>query len=355
MSAGNSRHTATMRPLRRALVLWRLFAILALAVNAKSEEQNFVKYHPSPNVRVIHKIVYAKYKTGKLRLDLYLPLRSGQRRAGVVVVRGGGWLVGDRKRFAHVASALADRGVVAACIEYRTTNIAAFPGAIQDVKAAVRWMRVNAMQYGIDPDLIGVIGGSSGAYMALFVGLTQGLAEFEGDGGNPGVSSAVQAVVAMAVPADLLALSETNKTAVAKFLHAMPEEDSAKWQLASPINHIRSDGPPVLLLHGENDDSVPTNQSIDFAQCYRRVGNTAELQILAGAPHDFWNYYPWFDDAMNRSAAFFHQLEKRESSSSVGLTPENAVPSTDGHAETFGSWERVNAIPPSRPLHMRQM
>src|SRR5262252_1200110 len=306
MFSGNNNHSPALRPFTRAIVPWFLFAVLGVAVKTQSEEkQNFVKYHSSPNVRVIPKLVYARYTAGKLRLDLYLPRTPGQKRTGVVVVRGGGWLVGDRKRFAHLASALAEHGIVAACIEYRTANIAAFPAAIEDVKAAVRWMRGNAAQYGIDPDLIGVIGGSSGAYMALFVGLTHGIAEFEGDGGNPGISSAVQAVVAMAVPADLLALSETNKQTVGKFLHAMPEEDPVKWQLASPINHIRSGGPPVLLLHGENDDSVPTNQSIDFAQRYRREGNTAELEIIPGAPHDFWNYYPWFNDAMTRSAMFF--------------------------------------------------
>lgn len=275
----DKRHrVSAVRTFIRAVVLWSLFAFISAAVNGQPEEQGFVKYHPSSNVRVISKVAFARYSTGKLHLDLYLPRKDGQKRTGVVVVRGGGWLVGDRKRFAHLSSALADHGIVAACIEYRTADIAAFPAAIEDVKAAVRWMRANAEQYGIDPDSIGVIGGSSGAYMALFVGLTPGVAEFEGDGGNSGISSAVQSVVAMAVPADLFALSETNKQTVAKFLHAMPEEDPTKWQLASPTNHIRRGGPPVLLLHGENDDSVPTNQSVDFAQRYRHEGNTVELR-----------------------------------------------------------------------------
>ena len=114
-------------------------------------EQNFVKYHPSATVRVVSKLVYARYKTRKLFLDLYLPVPLGRSRPGAIVVRGGGWLVGDRKRFAHVASALAQRGVAAACIEYRTANKAAFTAAIQDVKAAVRWMRANAAQYGMTP------------------------------------------------------------------------------------------------------------------------------------------------------------------------------------------------------------
>ena len=285
-------------------------------------EKNFVKYHASPKVRVVSKLPYARYDRRQLLLDLYLPLPLEQNRPGAIVVRGGGWLVGDRKRFAAVASALAERGVAAACIEYRTADEDAFPAAIQDVKAAVRWLRRNALQYGIDPEVVGTIGGSSGAHMALLVGLTQGIAEFEGNGGNADTSSAVQAVVAMAVPADLLTLTDANKLTVGKFLHAMPEQDSEKWRWASPVNHIRRDGPQVLLLHGADDDSVPPSQSIDFAARYRQAGASAEVYILDGAPHAFWNYYPWFSDAMERAANFFLQLAKRQKSAGVTSRPE---------------------------------
>lgn len=292
-----------------------LLPVLVATVNGQpQQETNFVKYHKSPKVRVISKLVYAKYGGRQLYLDLYLPLPLEQNRPAAVVVRGGGWLVGDRKRFAHVASALAERGVAAACIEYRTADKEAFPAAIQDVKAAVRWMRANASKYGIDPGVVGTIGGSSGAHMALLVGLTQGIPEFEGSGGNVGTSSAVQGVVAMAVPADLLTLTENNKVAVAKFLHVMPEQDEEKWRLASPLYHIRSDGPPVLLLHGADDDSVPISQATDFAQRYRDAGARADVYILDGAPHAFWNYYPWFTDAMGRAAHFFLQLENNKKS-----------------------------------------
>jgi acetyl esterase/lipase len=295
----------------RTVAITCLFVAHVATANCQLREKNFVKYHASPNVRVISRLVFARYGVEKLLLDLYLPLPAGQNRPGVIVVRGGGWLVGDRKRFAHVASALAERGVAAACIEYRTADQAAFPAAIQDVKAAVRWMRANAAQYGIDPAVVGTIGGSSGAHMALLVGLTQGIAEFEGSGGNANTSSAVQGVVAMAVPADLLSLTDTNKLTVGRFLHATPEQDNEKWRWASPVNHIRRDGPPVLLLHGADDDSVPPSQSIDFAQRYRRAGASAEVYILDGAPHAFWNYYPWFTDAIERAASFFRQLTKR--------------------------------------------
>src|SRR5215475_2778654 len=140
-------------------IILALAASLVFAANSYEQprQKNFVKYHVSPKVRVVSKLLYAQYGRRRLFLDLYLPLPAAQNRPGVIVVRGGGWLVGDRKRFAHVASALAERGVAAACIEYRTADKAPFPAAIQDVKAAIRWMRANAKQYGIDPEAVGAM------------------------------------------------------------------------------------------------------------------------------------------------------------------------------------------------------
>jgi acetyl esterase/lipase len=289
-----------------------LFGARVAAVQGEPAEKDFVEYRPSAQVRVIPDLAYAKYGDRTLPLDLYLPSEPGQGRPGVIVVRGGGWMVNDRKRFAHVASALAEKGVAAACIEYRIAEEAAFPGAIQDVKAAVRWMRANAARYGIDSHALGTLGGSSGAHMALLAGLTAGVAEFEGNGGNEEVSSQIQAVVAMATPADLLSLSANNKQTVGTFLGVTPEQDREKWRWASPVNHVTAGGPPVLLLHGTADDSVPSSQSVDFARRYREAGGSAEVRLLPGAPHAFWNYRPWFSDAMERAASFFLQVTKHK-------------------------------------------
>jgi arylsulfatase A len=290
-----------------------LLAAIVAEAQGEPSEKDFVEYRPSARVRVIPDLTYAKYGDRTLLLDLYLPPQPGKVRPGVIVVRGGGWMVNDRKRFAHVASALAERGVAAACIEYRTAEEAPFPGAIQDVKAAVRWMRANAARYRIDSHAIGTLGGSSGAQMALLVGLTAGVAEFEGSGGHADVSSQVQAVVAMATPADLLSLSTDNKRTVGMFLHATPEQDKERWRWASPVNHITAGGPPVLLLHGTADDSVPSSQSVDFARLYREAGASAEVELLSGAPHAFWNYRPWFSDVMDRAAIFLQRVAKRGS------------------------------------------
>jgi acetyl esterase/lipase len=300
-----------------AMLRWVFLAALTCAcitllppdLPANQAEQDFVQYLASPRVRVVPDLVYARYGQRALLLDLYLPMNPAKRPfPGVIVVRGGGWMVNDRKRFAHIASALAERGLAAASIEYRNAEEAAFPGAIQDVKAAVRWMRANSRTYGIDPEAIATLGGSSGAHMALLAGLTFGVPEFEGHGGYPATSSRIQGVVAMATPADLLTLSPGNQETVAKFLHTTANEDRTKWQWASPINHIARDNPPVLLLHGANDESVPATQSMDFEGRCREVGARVEVYILPGAPHAFWNYRPWFSDAMDHAANFLLRM-----------------------------------------------
>lgn len=302
---------------RTLIVLVACVGVVALPQAARPQEPGFIEYKPSDRVRVVPDLPYARYGSRTLMLDLYLPVNQAKPAIpGVIVIRGGGWMVNDRKRFAHIASALAERGVAAASIDYRNAEEAAFPGAIQDVKAAVRWMRTNAAAHRIDPNAIATLGGSSGAHMALLAGITPNIDELEGDGGNASVSSSVQAVVAMATPADLLELSAQNQQTVAKFLHATAEQDRGKWLFASPMHHIAENersGPEILLLHGANDDSVPTSQSTEFARRYRDSGGRVELQILPAAPHAFWNYRPWFSAAMDRAAAFLLRAQQHAS------------------------------------------
>ena len=272
-----------------------------------SNDPTRVQYHPSPKVRVVPDIVFARYGKRALRLDLYLPIGSKEAVPGVIVIRGGGWMVNDRKESAHVASALAERGVAAASIEYRKADEAPFPGAVQDVKAAIRWMRANAKLYGILPDVIGTLGGSSGGHMALLAGVSNDH-DLEGNGGNNNVSSRVQAVVAMAAPTDLLRLHVGGGSVVTRFLHASPAQNPELWARASPINHLNAGGPAVLLMHGTADENVLPEQSSRFAELYRRAGGQVELVLIQKAPHPFWNYTPWFEDTMNRAAAFFHRV-----------------------------------------------
>src|SRR4030095_13339996 len=118
-----------------------------------------------------------------------------------VCIHGGGFRAGTREGYDKLCLTLAERGYVAATITYRLAPAYQFPAAVHDCKASVRGMRANAAKYGIDPERIGTMGGSAGGHLALFLGVTAGVKEFEGSD-NPGRSSAVNCVVSFFGPSD---------------------------------------------------------------------------------------------------------------------------------------------------------
>ena len=237
-------------------------------------------------------------------------------------------MVNDRAESAHVASALADRGVAAASIEYRTADEAPFPGALQDVKAAVRWMRANANLYGISPVAIGTLGGSSGAHMALLAGISDDR-DLEGSGGNNNVSSRVQAVACFFPPTDFLNYGKPGENAIgrgvlkdfpAPFAFTelqkkgyaglyVPITDEAKileiGKQISPINHVSEDDAPSLIIHGDKDYLVPIQQAEIIIDKLKAAKVPAELVVKPGAGHgsDFGDHMKemgecadWFDE-----------------------------------------------------------
>ncbi len=263
-----------------------------------------------PSVRVVRDISYAKYGTRELKLDLYLPPGSDDRRAmpGVIVVRGGGWRSGDKDAFAFIAGQLAKEGFVAASIEYRTSTEAKFPAAVNDVKAAVRWMRARATTYGINPNAIGAIGGSAGAHLVALLATSSGVSELEGSGGNGTTSSRVQAVVAMACACNL----ELGGDAVREFIGGPLDAHADAIKLGSPVTHVSSQSAPLLLLHSRTDPVVPFAQSVEIDALYRRVGASSVLkEIDAPQTHAFWNDARYFPQAISEAVGFFRtHLEK---------------------------------------------
>ncbi len=230
------------------------------------------------SVKVVRDLVYARYGEREVKLDLYLPRQPAAAKIPcIVVVHGGGWRSGDKTRFAHIAGALAAQGFAAACIGYRLLPEVQFPAPVLDCKAAVRWVRANAAAHGIDPDRLGALGGSAGGHLVAMLGTSAHVASLEGEGGSPGSSSRVQAVVAMATPADLVAMG--NRVGL----------DAELARLISPVTHVSAASAPMLLLHGTADTLVPMAQSELLLEKYRAAGVKAELVKIEGGVHAFWN------------------------------------------------------------------
>jgi pectinesterase len=261
-------------------------------------------------IEVVRDLVYATYGDRELRLDLYLPAEAPpEGRPGVVVIRGGSWRAGDKEGFGPVAAGLAEHGFAAASIEYRTSSEAPFPAAIHDAKAALRWLRAHAGEHRLNPARIGAIGGSAGGHIAAYLGVTGDRPELEGDGGAPGESSRVQAVVVLSGALDLSISSEMSEglwEAAEAFLGVSFDDDGGRWAFASPVTHVDDRSAPALLIHSQHDPVVHAEQVLRFAERYVAAGVPVELMLIPDAPHSLWND-AWLRESLDRAVPFLQR------------------------------------------------
>lgn len=306
-----------MHPPRRAAALALALATLAAAPAAAQD--------------VLPNLEYALVDGQRLRLDLFRPAPAATPPAVVLWVHGGGWCAGGRTPLpADVAPLQAD-GLAIAAVSYRltsttpdcaNTNGATWPAQIHDLKAAVRWLRANAATLGIDGNRIGAWGQSAGAHLATTLALSGGSVDLEGSvGPHPGVDSRVAAVVAYYPPTDLLNLGPdfaTPPTSRPDLVAAVdgPGQPHARliafagpgegmgvlranagnpvspWparlalaRSASPLTHVDAADPPVFLLHGTADLTVPLNQALRLRDALSSAGVATTYREIAGLGH----------------------------------------------------------------------
>jgi pectinesterase len=251
-----------------------------------------------PGIEIIKGLKYADYDGYPVKLDMYRPkARSAKALPCIVVIHGGGWGVHKRDWFALPSAVIAREGYIAVNIDYRLTRVhnTSPVEVMHDAKAAVRWVRANAARYGIDPERIGATGGSAGAQMAAMLATTGGVEELEGDGGNAGVSSRIQAAVGCATGA----MTGRRKT----WPSSRGELPDWFWKV-SPYRHVTEDDAPILLQHSENDGTVSVEEAKDLAKKYREVGAHAELALNPNKGHVFYIN----EQVTKRSMEFFRRI-----------------------------------------------
>jgi acetyl esterase/lipase len=222
-------------------------------------------------------------------MDITRPKTPGLHPA-ILAIHGGGFRAGSRKGYDKTCTMLAQRGYVCATADYRLAPAAPFPAAIYDVKAAVRYLRANATRLGIDPSKIGVMGSSAGGHLALFLGVTGNVPEFEGDGPNKDQSSRVNVVVSYYGPSDFMK-SYGRSVDAAEVLPLFLGGDFTKARAmhlrASPLNWVTPDAAPTLAIQGTKDRYVNFEQSVWMVDRLLASGVDAELELIEGADHGF--------------------------------------------------------------------
>ncbi|MEM9414306.1 MAG: alpha/beta hydrolase [Planctomycetota bacterium] len=271
-----------------------LAVLLALACSMPAVAQNR-RDRPQTD----RHIVYATLDDGtEMKLDLYRPqginedTPEADRPKLIVWIHGGAWMMGNR--WPCPMTFLTEHGYTVASVSYRFSNVAQYPAQLHDCKAAIRFLRASADQYGYNADRIGVIGASAGGHLAALLGTTGNDPDTEGElGEHLETSSAVHAVYDLFGPTDLEALSaeipeESGLAAhspIAMLLGADPRERPDLADAADPVTYLDAEDPPVMIAHGTRDPLVPLAQSEYFAEALEDAGVEHELVIVEGGGH----------------------------------------------------------------------
>ena len=228
------------------------------------------------------------------KLDILYLAKPDKVSPAILYIHGGGWGGGDKgddpDMMMQMLNGFAADGFVALSINYRLSEEAPFPAAIEDCKLAIRWLRAHAEAYGVDKSRIGVAGGSAGGHLAAMLAVTDDEHGLNGIGGYAEESSTVQAAASVSGPTDLqinlcASQQESRYKMVSDFLGCPLSENMALARCASPISYIRRDLPPTLFVHCKDDLSIDAEQSIRMADALKRAGAPTQLLLLEGTNH----------------------------------------------------------------------
>ena len=240
----------------------------------------------APDMRVDSDIVFGQGGDIDLLLDVYHPPEGvTPKRMAIIHLFGGGFFVGNKNAgyILNDARALGRLGYTNVSANYRLQSEGSWPAQIHDTKAAIRWVRANAADIGVDVDKIAVAGYSAGGMLSLLAAGTNGMDEFEGEGGNGGISSDVQAGIGVYPLA-------SAQTAGGLFPNDLAEEERARaMEAASPTTYIGENFAPTIFIHGTADTTVPMSSSIDFFDRLHDAGVPTALTLIQGAAHAFDN------------------------------------------------------------------
>lgn len=266
------------------------------------------------NARVYLNRVYVADGHDRQKLDLYLPPTTGTVPL-IIYIHGGAWLGGSKGN--PPGMEFVKQGFALASINYRLSQHATYPAQIEDCKAAVRWLRAHAGEYGLDPVRFVAWGHSAGGHLAALLGTAGGVKEFD-VGEYLEHSSAVQGVIDEFGPTDFMKMDEQRlpegmrhggaNTPEGRLVGGEIEEKKDLIAKANPITYVTPDDPPFVIIHGERDPLVPYLQSVILAEALEKAGVDHQLYIVEGAGHGGYRD-PKVDELRSKFLGRFNNLE----------------------------------------------
>jgi acetyl esterase/lipase len=282
------------------LFLSLLIASFTISVSSFGQEQiptsdRWVDY-VAGNYDILPNITYSTANSADLKLDLYLPKNRSMPSPTLLLFHGGGWVGGEKERNVFQLLPYLYLGWTVINVEYRLARNSPAPAAVEDCRCALRWVAYHAKEYNLDTSRIVLTGGSAGGHLALITGMLPAHSIFDRqcptenstrwtDATEPQVN--VAAIInwyGIADVADLIEGPNAKHYAIEWFGSMGNRQELARQ--VSPISYVRAGLPPIITIHGDEDNIVPYDQAVRLHAALDKVGVPNQLVTIHGGKHD---------------------------------------------------------------------
>ena len=289
---------STEHCVRALLLLLVLCGFLCVDAKSQATPDHWIDY-VNGDYDIFPNVTYAKANNIELKLDLYLPKNRTNPTATLILFHGGGWVDGQKERNVLFLLPYLAQGWAAINVEYRLGHQSPAPAAVEDCRCALRWITYHAREYSLDPSKFVLTGTSAGGHLALITGMLPANNVFDRQcvtDGNTRWNTAAQPDLKVAAivnwfgigdVADLLDGPNAKNYAREWFGSLSNAEQLAK-QL-SPVNYVRAGLPPIITIHGENDDVAPYSHAVRLHSLLDKAGVPNKLVTIRGRKHGGFN------------------------------------------------------------------
>ncbi|WP_426478950.1 alpha/beta hydrolase [Chryseobacterium sp. CBSDS_008] len=246
------------------------------------------------NIRIDRDIEYTTINGTSLKADVYYPLDTSKKQAGIAMVHGGGWISGSKENEKYMAMELASKGFVVIAVGYRLADAAQYPAGIEDIETAIQWIRSHHKKYSLDKNKIAVWGESAGAQMATLVGVKK--------------KNNIKAIINIDGIVSFIHPEAEESTYAAYWLGGDRNTHLKTWTEASPLEYVDKNTPPTIFInssqprfHAGRDDMMKKLKAYYIPTEFHEIKDT---------PHSFWSAEPWFTETLNYAVDFLNKVLK---------------------------------------------